>query len=52
MPVAEHIVRFVSGLWQIRAFREGNTCTTAVFRILYLRSIGLKVDNSLFARHS
>ena len=39
-------------LWQIHAFREGNTRTTAVFRILYLRSIGLMVDNSRFARHS
>ena len=32
--------------------REGNTRTTAVFTILYLRSIGFTVDNSLFARHS
>ena len=48
----EHITRFVSGLWQIHAFCEGNTRTTAVFIILYLRSIGFKVDNSLFARHS
>ena len=48
----EHITRFVSGLWQIHAFSEGNTRTTAVFTILYLRSIGFKVDNSLFARHS
>ncbi len=50
--IIEHIVRFVSGLWQIHAFCEGNTRTTAVFTILYLRSIGFKVNNSLFARHS
>ena len=50
--MVEHITRFVSGLWQIHAFCEGNTRTTAVFTILYLRSIGFKVDNSLFARHS
>ena len=50
--MVEHITRFVSGLWQIHAFCEGNTRTTAVFTILYLRSIGFKVDNSLFAHHS
>lgn len=50
--MVEHITRFVSGLWQIHAFCEGNTRTTAVFTILYLRSIGFKVDNSLFARHA
>lgn len=50
--MVEHITRFVSGLWQIHAFCEGNTRTTAVFTILYLRSIGFKVDNSPFARHS
>ncbi len=47
-----HITRFVSGLWQIHPFREGNTRTTAVFTILYLRSIGYKVENDLFAKHS
>ena len=47
-----HITRFVSGLWQIHAFCEGNTRTTAVFTILYLRSIGFEVNNTLFARHS
>ena len=47
-----HISRFVSGLWQIHAFGEGNTRTTAVFTILYLRHIGFKVCNDIFARHS
>lgn len=50
--MVEHIAKFVSGLWQIHAFCEGNTRTTAVFAILYLRSIGFKVNNELFARHS
>ena len=50
--MVEHITQFVSGLWQIHPFCEGNTRTTAVFTILYLRSIGFKVDNSLFAHHS
>ena len=35
-----HITQFVSGLWQVHAFCEGNTRTTAVFTIQYLRSIG------------
>ena len=47
-----HITRFVSGLWQIHAFGEGNTRTTAVFTIQYLRSLGYNVDNDLFAKHS
>ena len=47
-----HICQFVSNLWQIHAFREGNTRATAVFTIQYLRSLGFSVDNDLFARHS
>ena len=47
-----HISKFVSGLWQIHAFCEGNTRSTAVFTILYLRSIGFQVNNELFANHS
>ena len=47
-----HISRFVSGLWQIHAFGEGNTRTTAVFTILYLRHIGFEVSNDMFAQHS
>ena len=48
----EHIAEFVSGIWQIHAFREGNTRTTAVFTIQYLRSMGYKVNNEMFAKHS
>ena len=50
--IVAHITRFVSGLWQIHAFGEGNTRTTAVFIIQYLRSIGFDVENDLFAKHS
>ncbi|WP_288179566.1 Fic family protein [Leyella stercorea] len=45
--MVRHITRFVSGLWQIHPFGEGNTRTTAVFTILYLHSIGFKVNNDL-----
>lgn len=48
----DHLARFVSGLWQIHAFGEGNTRTTAVFTIQYLRSLGFKVNNDQFACHS
>jgi len=47
-----HLTRFVSGLWQIHAFAEGNTRTTAVFTIQYLRSLGFEVVNDQFAMHS
>ena len=46
------ISSFVSGLWQIHPFPEGNTRTTAVFTIQYLRSLGFNVNNDLFAKHS
>ena len=39
---------FISGIWQIHPFREGNTRTTAVFAIKYLRSKGYEVSNDLF----
>lgn len=48
----QHITRFVSDIWQIHAFGEGNTRTTAVFAILYLRDLGYKVENDMFAQHS
>ena len=47
-----HLTKFVSGLWQIHAFGEGNTRTTAVFTIQYMRSLGFDVNNDLFAKHS
>ena len=47
-----HLTRFASKLWQIHAFGEGNTRTTAVFVIQYLRSLGFDVNNDQFARHS
>ena len=50
--MVEHIAKFVSGLWQIHPFVEGNTRSVAVFTIKYLRSIGFYVENDLFANHS
>ena len=47
-----HLAAFTAGLWQIHPFGEGNTRTTAVFLIKYLRSFGYSVSNDMFARHS
>ncbi|MGM9743521.1 MAG: Fic family protein [Candidatus Cryptobacteroides sp.] len=48
----KHIARFISGIWQIHAFGEGNTRTIAVFAIKYLRNFGFDIDNKLFEEHS
>lgn len=48
----KHIAGFISGIWQIHAFAEGNTRTTAVFAIKYLRNFGFDTDNNLFEKHS
>ena len=48
----EHIAKFISGIWQIHAFREGNTRATAIFTIQYLCSLGYEVNNEMFAKHS
>jgi fido (protein-threonine AMPylation protein) len=51
--IIEHIAYFISNLWQIHIFGEGNTRTTAIFLIKYLRKLGFKnVNNDLFADHS
>ena len=55
LPVDEairHLVRFCANLWQIHAFCEGNTRTTAVFMIKYLRTLGFEVINDMFAQNS
>ena len=49
----EHIAHFISYLWQIHIFGEGNTRTTAIFLIKYLRKLGFKeVNNDMFAEYS
>jgi len=51
--IVEHITHFISHLWQIHIFGEGNTRTTASFLIKYLRKLGFKrVNNDLFENHS
>ena len=48
----EHFAAFISGIWQIHPFREGNTRAVALFAIKYLRSRGYPVTNDLFAEKS
>jgi len=47
--IIRHVSRFTSNLWQIHAFGEGNTRTTGVFVIKYLRTLGFDVENDVFA---
>ena len=47
-----HLATFVARLWQIHVFGEGNTRTTAVFFIKYLRTLGFTVTNDMFANHA
>ena len=48
----KHITGFIANMWQIHPFGEGNTRTTAVFAIKYLRSLGFNVTTTLFADNS
>ena len=50
--VIRHLSCFISRLWQIHVFGEGNTRTTAVFFIKYLRTLGFNVINDTFAEHA
>ena len=47
-----HIAKFTSGIWQIHPFGEGNTRSTAVFIIKYLKTFGFTVSNETFAENS
>lgn len=47
-----HIAKFTSGIWQIHPFGEGNTRSTAVFVIKYLKTFGFTVSNEAFAENS
>ena len=50
--IIRHLAVFVSRLWQIHIFGEGNTRTTAVFFIRYLRTLGFSVTNDIFAENA
>ncbi len=48
----KHLCRFISNIWQVHPFCEGNTRTTAVFLIKYLRTFGFEVNDDVFADNS
>lgn len=50
--IIHHLAIFVSRLWQIHIFGEGNTRTTAVFFIKYLRTLGFSATNDIFAENA
>ena len=50
--IIHHLAIFISRLWQIHVFGEGNTRTTAVFFIKYLRTLGFDVTNDIFAENA
>ena len=50
--IIAHLAGFISNIWQVHPFEEGNTRTTAVFVIKYLRSIGFRATNDTFAKNA
>lgn len=50
--IIHHLAVFISRLWQIHVFGEGNTRTIAVFLIKYLHTLGFDVTNSTFAENA
>ena len=48
----KHISKFTSNIWQVHPFCEGNTRTTAVFIIKYLRTFGFNINDDVFAENS
>lgn len=50
--IIHHFAIFISRLWQIHIFGEGNTRTTAVFFIKYLRTLGFSATNNIFAENA
>ena len=50
--IIHHLAVFISRLWQIHIFGEGNTRTSAVFIIKYLRTLGFSATNDTFAENA
>ena len=50
--IIPHFARFIAQIWQVHPFGEGNTRTTAVFAIKYLRSLGYRATNNMFRENS
>lgn len=48
----KHLAKFASDIWQIHPFGEGNTRTTAVFMIKYIKTFGFDINNDAFIENS
>lgn len=50
--IVKHLAKFTCDIWQIHPFCEGNTRATALFMIKYMNTLGFKVNNDMFKKHS
>ena len=50
--IAHEVMTFISSIWQIHPFREGNTRTIAVFAIKYFYTFGFEINNEPFKNHA
>ena len=50
--VIVHMAHFISRLWQIHVFAEGNTRTTAVFLVQYLKTMGYEINYKVYVSNS
>ena len=48
----KRISKFTSAIWQVHPFIEGNTRTTAIFLIKYLKKLGFKLNEDIFIENS
>ena len=48
----KHLCTFISNIWQVHPFCEGNTRTIAVFLIKYLNTFGFNVNYDVFVDNS
>ena len=46
------IVRIISGIWQVHAFREGNTRTVCIFLYFFMKKHNLKLNVDFIGEHS
>ena len=46
------LAQFISSIWQVHAFGEGNTRTVAVFMLKYLRKLGFNAEITLYKDNS
>ena len=50
--VAKSIATFTKDIWQVHPFNDGNTRTTEIYVIKYLKSMGYNVDNEEFKNNA